>query len=84
MRQDLRDPQLPSKEAASVPTKNGTARRKRIVLAQSMSVTEAFVAVTRGCIGHIATAVDTTRRSDDRKAFISFASASAACVLHSL
>jgi hypothetical protein len=30
-----------------------------------MSVTEAFAAVPRGCIGHIATAADSIRRSDD-------------------
>ena len=65
MQQDLRGTPLSSKKAASVPTNIGTVRCKRIVLDPALSVTEVFVAVTRGCIGHIATAVDTTRRSDD-------------------
>jgi CHAD domain-containing protein len=64
MRQDLRGTKFPSKAAASVPTKIGTARRKRIALDPSMTVTEAFAAVTRGCVGHIATAADAARRSD--------------------
>jgi CHAD domain-containing protein len=65
MRHDLRHTQFPLKAPASVPTKIGTARRKRIALDASMSVTEAFAAVARGCIGYIATAADTARRSDD-------------------
>jgi len=38
------------------------------VLDPALSVTEAFAAVARGCIGHIATAADTARRSDDPEA----------------
>ena len=52
MRHDQSNRQIPPKEAAPAPTKMGRVRLKRIVLDRSMSATEAFAAVARGCIGH--------------------------------
>jgi triphosphatase len=44
------------------------AEREAIVLDPSMSATEAFVAVARGCIAHIAAAAEAAQRSNDPEA----------------
>ena len=66
MRHDQRNRQIPPKEAAPAPTKMGRPRLKRIVLDRSMSATEAFAAVARGCIGHIAAAAEAARAASPR------------------
>jgi triphosphatase len=66
MRLGLRNTQIPPKETASHAAK--ITQRETIMLDPSMSATEAFVAVARSCIAHIATAVEAAQRSDDPEA----------------
>ena len=65
MRHDLRHPQPPrSRETVSTLRAIGAIRRDPIVLDPSMSVMEAFAAVTRGCLDHITTAAAVARTSE--------------------
>jgi hypothetical protein len=63
MRHGLSNMQVPPKETASHPAK--IVQPEAIVLDPSMSTTEAFVAVARGCIAHIAAAAAAAQCSDD-------------------
>ena len=65
MRYDLRDPKILSREAEAAGHGLGTIRREPIMLDPSMTIAEAFVAVTRGCVTHIVTAAEAARRTDD-------------------
>lgn len=68
MRHGQRNTQIPLKETTSHPAKIVAAQHEAIVLNPSMSATEAFVAVARACIDHIAGAVEAAQRSDDPEA----------------
>jgi CHAD domain-containing protein len=64
MKYDLRDMRMPANEVAPRLDDIGPIRREPIALDPSMSVMEAFAAVMRGCVTHIATAAEVARRSD--------------------
>ncbi len=62
MRHGVRNTQILPQERAQI------AQREAIVLDRSMSVTEAFIAVARGCIAHITAAAEAAQRGDDPEA----------------
>jgi triphosphatase len=66
MRHGVRNTQILPQERAPQPAK--IAQRDAIVLDRSMSATEAFVAVARGCIAHITAAAEAAQRGDDPEA----------------